>query len=131
VRAQEQHADEIHRIQERRQRAAPARAVAEPGPVPSGGPEGDQESGNGDDRPGNRGVGRRLDEPGYENRYRGPADAYGQHPVFQARQRGGTHLSITPDRARRLEGILVQRASSMGEETAESRYDDREQMPTR
>jgi hypothetical protein len=85
----------------------PARVVAEPGPGSSGGPEGDQEAGNGDNRPGNRGVGRRLGEPGYEYRYRGPADAYGQHPVFQARQRGGTHLSIAPDRARRLEGVLV------------------------
>jgi hypothetical protein len=64
-------------------------------------------------------------KPGHEDRYRGPADAYGQHSVFQARQRGGTHLSITPACARRLEGVLVQRASAVGEETAEARDDDR------
>jgi hypothetical protein len=131
VRTQEQHPDEIHRIQERRQRAAPPRAVAEPGPVSPGGPEGHQEPGNGDNRPGNRGVGWRLGEPGREDRYRGPADAYGQHSVFQARQRGRTHLSITSACARRLEGVLVQSASAVGEETAEARHDDRKHMPTR
>jgi hypothetical protein len=51
--------------------------------------------------------------------------------VFQARQRGGTHLSIAPDRARRLEGVLVQRASAVGEKTAEARDDDRKHVPTR
>jgi hypothetical protein len=131
VRAQEQHPDEIHGIQERRQCAAPAGVVAKPGLVSSGGPEGDQEPGNGDDRPGNRGVGWRLGDPGREDRYRSPADAYGQHSVFQAGQCGGTHLSVTPACARRLEGVLVQSASAVGEETAEAGDDDCAHIPTR
>jgi hypothetical protein len=51
--------------------------------------------------------------------------------VFQARQCGGAHLSITPACARRLKGVLVQRASAVGEETAEARDDDRVHMPAR
>jgi hypothetical protein len=71
------------------------------------------------------------EKPGHEDRYRGPADAYGQHSVFQAGQCGGTHLSITPECARRLEDVLVQSASAVGEETAEARDGGREHMPTR
>jgi len=51
--------------------------------------------------------------------------------LFQAPQRGGTRPGIPPERARRLESILVQGTPAVGEETAEARDDNREQIPPR
>ena len=57
----EQLPDDVDRVQELADRAPPAALIGEPVPVPLRGPEGDEEPGHRDDRPGNGEVGRQIE----------------------------------------------------------------------
>jgi hypothetical protein len=111
----------VYRVQEGTGLGPPAGLATEPVAVPVSGPEADQEPGNGQDRPGQGEVERRLAVPGREQDYRRRAASDREHPVLHPAQRGHPRLGVGLVRPRGLQRVLVERAPAVGEEPAEAR----------